>query len=410
MTLTYTSRMKLAVPDFLTEPWHSEFAQAMDSIDRLVFNALLMQGAALWTNSTAYVIGDIVISPDTGALYTCAAPHTSSASPQTFTAELVAHPTFWMTTGPTLATQAEAEAGVDNTKFMSPLRTKQAITALTSQTALFTPRAGQLTRVSASQLKFSPFNGNKIKVNGVLYDIPAAGIAGLNNTGVYVSGVPGANLSPNTSYTVFAEIHGGIVTANFASVGHRPSQTVGNEGVEVGWNGSTEFPNSSVIGIIRTNGSSQFADDGATRWVRSWFNDPGVSLVAAFTAGRNFSNTGSYAEINAEARVQWLSWANEPVMLAFNGSFFSTTSAAIGIFVSIGIDTATPVDTYARRGTGANSESNDLATTFTTINLSEGNHFAMVLGFVTAGTAQVIADVNSAGNRPTLKCFIAPRG
>ena len=127
MTLSYTPNLHLAVPDFLSEPWHGEFAQAMDSIDRIMYQAIIAANTTLWMNSTVYVIGALVINPDSGGIYSAAVAHTSSPSPQTFTGELASHPTFWSAFAPTLASQAEAEAGTDNTKYMSPLRVAQAI-------------------------------------------------------------------------------------------------------------------------------------------------------------------------------------------------------------------------------------------------------------------------------------------
>ena len=130
MTLSYTLHLKLAVPDFLSEPWHAEFAAAMDSIDRALYEGIVVQGSTLWMNSTVYIIGDMVVSPDNGSIYVCATAHTSSPAPQTLTQELIDHPTYWGALAASqLATQAEAEAGVENSHYMSPLRTRQAIIA-----------------------------------------------------------------------------------------------------------------------------------------------------------------------------------------------------------------------------------------------------------------------------------------
>src|SRR4249920_1727959 len=127
MTLSYTKNLHLAVPDFLTEPWHGEFAQAMDSIDQLIYQAIILAGAEVWENSHIYTVGDIVISPDTGGLFSAAESHVSSVAPTTFTQELAFFPSRWTPIATILASQAEAEAGVENTHYMSPLRTKQAI-------------------------------------------------------------------------------------------------------------------------------------------------------------------------------------------------------------------------------------------------------------------------------------------
>src|SRR4249920_989060 len=40
MTISYTPHFHLAVPDFLSEPWHAEFAQAMQSIDDALYGVV----------------------------------------------------------------------------------------------------------------------------------------------------------------------------------------------------------------------------------------------------------------------------------------------------------------------------------------------------------------------------------
>ena len=127
MTLSYTLHFRLAVPDFLSEPWHGEFAQAMDSIDNALWNLVGVAGATIWTNSTAYEAGNLVVDPSTGRVFICVLAHTSAAAPTTFEEDRAARPENWATSVLELASQEEAEAGTDNTKFMSPLRTAQAI-------------------------------------------------------------------------------------------------------------------------------------------------------------------------------------------------------------------------------------------------------------------------------------------
>lgn len=129
MTVSFTLHLRLAVPDFLSEPWHAEFAQAMDSIDQAIFNALIAQNTSLWLNSTTYAVGDIVIDPQTGALWTVAIAHTTAASPTLFAAYKAANPTFYVSFTLAAASQAEAEAGIENTKYMTALRVAQAISA-----------------------------------------------------------------------------------------------------------------------------------------------------------------------------------------------------------------------------------------------------------------------------------------
>src|SRR5262245_62744931 len=129
MTLSYTRLFRLAVPDFQTEPWHAEFAQAMDSIDAALFTAIVGTNVATWENSHDYKIGDIIIDPGTGTLFAAKVDHTSSPAPQTFANEIIAFPDRWQSFAVGAATQQEAEEGTDNIHYMTPLRVAQAIDA-----------------------------------------------------------------------------------------------------------------------------------------------------------------------------------------------------------------------------------------------------------------------------------------
>ena len=71
-------------------------------------------------------------------------------------------------------------------------------TAEAAFTAAFAPQSGRLILGAASPtttLKFVPYNGDAIKINGVIYPIPSAGVSA-GQTGVYVNGVAGQILSP----------------------------------------------------------------------------------------------------------------------------------------------------------------------------------------------------------------------
>ena len=61
------------------------------------------------------------------------------------------------------------------------------------------PQCGRLVQASAIALTFGPFKGDTIKIGGVIYAIPPAGLAGLTNTGVYVNNIAGQNLLPTTT-------------------------------------------------------------------------------------------------------------------------------------------------------------------------------------------------------------------
>lgn len=103
MTLTYTQFFRFGIPDFLSSPWHADFQALIRAIDSALYSDLILGGATIWTNSTAYLVGHVVISPNDGTIFACAVAHTSAVTPTTFAADRVAHPTFWNPLAPTLA-------------------------------------------------------------------------------------------------------------------------------------------------------------------------------------------------------------------------------------------------------------------------------------------------------------------
>ena len=100
------------------------------------------------------------------------------------------------------------------------------------------PACGRLTWVSAGALAFKPYNGDQLRINGVIYQIPSAGIAGLGTTSVFVNGVAGQNLVIGGMYYLYAFNNAGVITADFRVFGsspHSPSANAaaGNVGTEI---------------------------------------------------------------------------------------------------------------------------------------------------------------------------------
>lgn len=95
MTVSYTSHLRLPIPDFLQEPWHSDLENSIRAIDTALYQAILAQSVTNWANSTAYAVGALVIDALTGLLWTCGVAHTSSTTPTTFATDRTNHPTYW---------------------------------------------------------------------------------------------------------------------------------------------------------------------------------------------------------------------------------------------------------------------------------------------------------------------------
>lgn len=244
------------------------------------------------------------------------------------------------------------------------------------------PNCGRFTYVSATAVKFAPFNGDQIKINGGICSIPVAGIAGGANTGVYVEGVAGQNLAASTLYYVYAFNNAGTITMDFSITGHETSDTPGNVGVETKIGDDTR----SLIGMVDTNGSSQFLDSLQFRYVISWFNRRNIVLRAAFTAARSTAST-SYIELNSEIRNYFLTWGEDAVQVSVVGAHYVDT-ANREAHTSLGFDGTTAEDVYTAEQAYVGGARSSLCLAYYKSGLSEGAHYVTVLGKATTpGTA-----------------------
>jgi hypothetical protein len=245
---------------------------------------------------------------------------------------------------------------------------------------------GILKYVSATALSFTPYkSGNNIIINGIAYPIPSGGIAGLANTSVFVNGTAGQNLAANTNYYVYAFNNSGTITADFSTTTHATSTTAGNVGTEIKSGDDTR----SLIGFIRTSGTS-FADSASLRFVRSWFNDGGVSGMANFSATRSQTNT-TFAEVHTEIRNQLLLWAGEKVWAVCSGTTLQSVGGNAN-YGGFGIDSATVAETASRFSTipAAAGAYNPFSLNTNKSGLAEGFHYVTLLGFTSGGTASWI--------------------
>lgn len=183
---------------------------------------------------------------------------------------------------------------------VQPLTPAQQIQALSNLGV--PPCCGRLSFVGTTALKFAPHRGDLIKINGALYRIPAAGIAGTANTGVFVNGAGGANLAASTLYYVYAFINAGVVTADFSTTAHATSSTAGNEGVEIAVGADSR----TLIGMAWTDASARFADSA----LASWFNRRSRPTAQASQS----ITTTSGSEVAGPA-MTFVTWADEAVSI-----------------------------------------------------------------------------------------------
>ena len=133
----------------------------------------------------------------------------------------------------------------------------------------------------------------------------------------------------------------------------------------------------TLVGMVRTDGSSQFADF----LTLSWFHRLWKSQTTAFTATRSTGSTTPFQEINTEIRNNFLVWTGEAVMTLPAGCLTNNTGAD-GTATSIGFDGTTAEDAFNMMfNPTALVTYEPFSTPFPKLGLSEGYHYATVIGY-----------------------------
>jgi hypothetical protein len=242
----------------------------------------------------------------------------------------------------------------------------------------------QLTK-SATNILLSPKNGNRLIVNGVPCVVPDAGVT-LAPTG----------LTAGTLYFIYATASGGIVNALEASTtGHA---TQAGTGVEIKSGDATR----TLVGMARPITGPAWQDAAQQRFVVSYFNRRNIGLVGNFSTGRTTTAT-TFAEINSEIRCEALVWGDEAVHVD------STLAAVFGLtsstgYMSIAFDGVTPEPaTLTLLGTSVPSAPfiNGSPTVHKT-GLTEGYHYATVVGQISSGDTLTILGASGGVQRGTL--------
>lgn len=221
---------------------------------------------------------------------------------------------------------------------------------------------------STSATTFVPSgSGDVIKINGLVYPIPAGGLS-IGNSGVEISGTPGGTLANSTTYDTYLKIVGATLTPSFwpdtGGGTHMTDTTAGNVGVEVRNNSGSPDSTRSLIGKVATNSLGQFQAQGTG--VISWFGRKVIPLFSS-ASSVNFSN-GTMAELSTALRIPFLRWAGDGISFDFSGVVSSGTAsqnialqaaidgAAVGVFQQVFVNvasalynffTANSVDSYA---------------------------------------------------------------
>jgi hypothetical protein len=228
------------------------------------------------------------------------------------------------------------------------------------QKLLLTAGHGQcrLSVVSSTQIKLSPYNGSNLIINGVPQSVPSAG-ATISNSG----------LSANTLYYVYAA-YNGAMSIELSTTGHGTLST----GVEV----KSTDASRTLVGMIRTNASSQFVDSQTQRFCLNWFNRRALSGNQGFAANRSTTSTTA-VEISSSERMEFLCWPDEAVFASSPVSLSQNTSGSIATYLY--------VDGASVAGNAFSPPSGQIifASPQVAQSLSEGYHYASVYGIAVSG-------------------------
>lgn len=221
---------------------------------------------------------------------------------------------------------------------------------------------------NGTSLQLKPRGGNLITINGAVMTVPDAGVS-----------LTPSGLTNSTTYYVYAFNNAGNVDLVLSTTGHSTSTTAGNKGVEI----ETGNDARTLVGMARTISTSAFSDTASKRFVRSWFNDPGLPLTTSFLSSANTTSSATFVELSASARAEFLIWAGEVLDATCSGVISnSSTGSSYG---AMGLDGTTPVGPEFATNPAIAGGRAPFSVNYVNT-LSEGYHYLTVLGAaLTAG-------------------------
>ncbi|MFW2232650.1 MULTISPECIES: hypothetical protein [Rhizobium] len=228
--------------------------------------------------------------------------------------------------------------------------------------------------LSGGNLLLSRFNGRRLTIGGASEVIPSAGIT-----------LAAAGLTPSTLYHIYAYMNSGTMTLEGSTTAYTTDATTG---VQI----KTGDASRTLVGMGRPVTGPAWSDTAKQRFVRSWYNDLGVSLFNNFTANRATAST-SAVELNSEIRCETLLWSGELFDATSVGSIIN--GAANGRNnSSLGFD-GTTSEPNGSQAVLSSTDTVPFSCTALKSGLSEGYHYVTLLGLVNSGTGTWYGDVDS---------------
>ena len=223
----------------------------------------------------------------------------------------------------------------------------------------------QLVYSTVTKIILLPFNGNKIMIQGAYQTVPSSGVSLTSPT-----------MTTTTLYYIYAYMNVGVMTLEASTTTHVTDTTTGVE-IKSGDNTRT------LVGMVYCYSvANNFTNIASKRYVRTWFNDQGISGFAFFSTSRTW--TTGVGEINSEIENAFLLWSGETPTLFFSGFVYPTTALGfVGAYPAID---GAQVDGGSLAQPSGLSNATNIAWSIPTPGLSEGKHIATLFGGVNAGT------------------------
>lgn len=260
----------------------------------------------------------------------------------------------------------------DSTNNVLKFWSGSAFTTYPTATTPISIGTARVTYVSATSIQLGQ-GVIPLDVAGTWIMRPVTAAITISNTGLVAS----------TTYFVYAYDASGTTTLFLSTTGHTTNASFG---VEV-YNGSTGVctPGAycTLVGMIRTEGSTpgQFVNSATQRFTVSYFARRAIGLVNNFTANRT-TTVVTYVELNTEIRCEFVTWADEAVLVGTNS--INTNSGTNNNYTAVGFDGTNQENAVAAApalATGTNG-----TVMLVKNGLAEGYHYVTFLGAVTAGT------------------------
>lgn len=178
-----------------------------------------------------------------------------------------------------------------------------------------------------------------------------------------------SGLSANTLYYPYAYYDPGTATVKgeWSTTGHATTS-----GVETKSGDQTR----SLVGMVRTNGSSQFTAIGSAKLVLSWYNDEPYYLGRAAAGNTNVSSTTPVSLL--ASNIEFVTWGKR--IAGWGQSLVTAGTANSIIFLTM------DGSAFGLGGYGAASATNQISTVGG-VDASEGYHYVNLTGELQSGTS-----------------------